>query len=397
MEAIQKYLCTLKLIDATVNPKKLYKGSSYLSVTCFSKEKDEVPQDVKMGFILRIHRGDIKEHKNAFQLNCDSSIKGAWALFHSSDSTTPIQHTGNTYTFLEEDKKRLKDVRKFGESFFAENDLTEASVMEGSDDEIDLFCLVIRKKEKENGSMKFVAFDGKAIMRFQAPKDRYLQIMPQDIVRIRGLINEDGKLIANFYTNVMKVENSYCTAEEFRANIEAARQTEEMARIINKYIPPPDKSLPLSTVLDKKPKLISLKELFDEGRSFESERRFRVNVSVIDYGPKDFNTWLVNVDSKIRKSYNLPPTVTHYYKMQFFVKDLKGDRENRVHALFLCSVDGRGREFFGEQGGKTLVERMKESSKYFLKPWYHLDAVVEAVANAEGRQNLFIVDTKLIV
>ena len=395
MDSVQKYLCTLKLIDGSVNPKRLCKDESYLSVTCFAKEKDDIPQDIKMGSILRIHRGDVKEYKESYQLNCDVSIKAAWALFDPSESFIPISHTGHTYTFIEEDKKRLKDIRKFSESFFTENDLTSA--MDSSEDEIDILCLILEKKLKPNECMKYVVFDGKEIIKFEAPRDRYMQILPQDIVRVRGMTLENEKYIVNSYTNIMKVESSYSVAKEIKEKIEEAKKNKEMIKILDKYIPTSDHLRAISMVLDRRPKLTNLKDLFVRNVVPSDDRRCRINATVLDIAPKNYKSWLVSVDAKMRKSYDLPMTVTHYYKMQFLVKDANSDKDNDIYPLFLCSIDGKGKEFFSSLKEKNPLDKLKEVKKLLLKPWFYLDAIIESVTASEGNQVFFIVDTKLTI
>ena len=92
IESIKKYLCVLKLIDDSLNPKS--KGKTpFMNLTCFSQSKNEIPNITKLGSIIRIHRGDTKKYNKSFQLNCDSGIKGSWVIFDPSDTPSPTDHS----------------------------------------------------------------------------------------------------------------------------------------------------------------------------------------------------------------------------------------------------------------------------------------------------------------
>ena len=97
VESIKKYLSVLKLIDESLNPKS--KGKTpFMNLTCFSQSKNEIPNITRIGSIIRIHRGDTRKYNKSYQLNCDSGIKGAWAIFDPSDAPSATDTTETSST-----------------------------------------------------------------------------------------------------------------------------------------------------------------------------------------------------------------------------------------------------------------------------------------------------------
>ena len=80
------------------------------------------------------------------------------------------------------------------------------------------------------------------------------------------------------------------------------------------------------------------------------------------------------------------------------MKDLSAE-DNNIYTLFLCTVDGKGKEFInvplGKEDDKERVNALKKIYKTLMKPWVNLDLIVEKVQTSEGQPLYFIVDTKL--
>lgn len=400
VSAVDKYLCTMKLIDSTVNPEEAVGGKpSFISVTFFSKLKKEIPQPTKMGTIIRIHRADTRKYAKSYQLNCDIGIKGAWAIFDPTETFTPISHTGRTYTFIDADKKRIRDIRKFAEKFFKENDVTEDASIGAKKGEIDMFCQVLKRKTVEKSTDRLTVFDGDSFSKMDIPKDRYTHIAPNDYVRIRGVGKKSGNFLINEYTNVLKISKDHSSAEELRKKIEKAKKNKNISEKLEMYIPVVEKSRVITDVSDKKLKVISLSDLFSTDSAKLKDKKYRVNVSVIEMGPKDPSSWIVPVDAKARKQYNIPEKVTHYYKLQLFTKDATTPEDPNIYTLYLCTIDGKGEEFLppppSAKGKKEEPKELKKIYKMLTKPWVTLDLTLEGVPVSGGTPVFFIVDTKL--
>ena len=402
LDAVHKYLCTAKLIDNTINPRDSTSGKpAFLSVTFFANNKGEIPQASRIGSIIRIHRGDTKKFEKSFQLNCDAGIKAAWALFDPAETMIPVAHTGRTYTFVDDDKKRLKDIRKFGEKFLEGFDVTDASSIGAKKGEVDMFALVLNRKNKDATYDRLSVFDGEDFYKLNIYKDKYTHIAPQDIIRVRGLSKKGGEFVVNEYTNIMKLDKDNGAAKALEKKIKKAKEEKEISDKLAFHTPTPKT---VGEVSDKKALKtpIALKKLFGLDASELKEKHYRANVNVLEIGPKDPKSWLVPLDAKSRKQYSLPEDVTHYYKVQLFGKDATAPEDPNIYTLYLCTIDGKGKEFLptppaakGKKVEKEPSKELKRIYKVLTQPWTTLNVALEGVAVAGGSPVFFIVDTKL--
>lgn len=385
----------MKLIDETVNPKE-NKGKipPFISLTCFSRNKNELPIITKMGCVIRIHRGDTRKFNKSYQLNCDVGIKAAWILFDPSESVKPSAFTGRTYTFVDEDKKRMKELRRFGEKFLKDNDATEFASIGANVDEIDLVAIVLSRKTSKNNLDKLVVFDGEDFVKLEIDKDRYRHISSQDIVRIRGIRQKRNEFLVNDYTNVMKIDPDQAAAKELKKKVDRAKKDKKFSEKLDLYIPIIEKSKTISEIKAKKTKSITLRELFALDTNKLKGQKYSVSVNVVEVGPKDTKNWIVSVDSKSRKQYGLSDDVENYYRLQLFAKDAVNSEDHNVYPLYLCTIDGRGNEFLPDPDDSSTPKELKKIYKTITKPWFILDLALEPVVT-EGKSVFFIVETKL--
>lgn len=395
IKEIEKYLCVLKLIDETVNPKEA-KGKipPFISLTCFSRNKTELPEISKIGSIIRIHRGDSKKYNKTFQLNCDVGIKGAWILFDPTETLKPYNHTGRTYTFVDEDKRRLKEIRKFSDRFLKENDINDFISIGANVDEVDLIALVISRKSAGRTYDKLTVFDGDEFIKLEIDKNRHKHISPQDIVRIRGVTHKKGTFMVNDYTNVLRIEKDQPAAKELKKKIDKAKKDKKISEKLDLNVPIVEKSKTVSEVIGKKLKLMALKELFSLEPSRLKAQRYYVNVNVVEIGPKDPKSWIVSVDSKSRKQYGLSDDIKNYYKIQLFTKDATSPEDHDIYPVYLCTIDGKGKDFLPDPDLSSTQQELKRIYKTIIKPWYALDLALEPVIT-DGKPVFFIVDTRL--
>jgi len=395
IKEIEKYLCVLKLIDDTVNPNEAKaKIPPYISLTCFSRNKAELPVIERMGNVIRIHRGDTRKFNKTFQLNCDVGIKGAWILFDPSEGASPVKFTGRSYTFVEDDKRRLKEMRKFGEKFFRDNDATEFASLGANVDETDLVAMVMNRESSKKNYDKLIVFDGEEFIKLEIEKPRFAHIVPQDIIRIRGIIQKKNEFLVNDYTNVMRIDKDQAAAKELKKKVDKAKKDKKFSEKLDLYIPITEKSKTVSEILIKKTKPISLKELFGLEATKTKGQKYSVSVNVVEIGPKDPKAWIISVDSKSRKQYDLSDDIENYYRLQLFTKDANNPDDHNVYTLYLCTIDGRGKEFFPDPDDSSTPTELKKIYKTITRPWFVLDLALEPVVS-EGKSVFFIVDTKL--
>lgn len=88
--------------------------------------------------------------------------------------------------------------------------------------------------------------------------------------------------------------------------------------------------------------------------------------------------------------------------MQLFVKDQSVLSDSNLYIVFLCSIEGRGKEFLKMKLGREKPDEkhykeLKRIYKMLTRPWVTLDLMVEAVQVAGGQPIFFIVDTELTI
>lgn len=395
MQSIEKYMCTMKLIDDTVNAAKTLMGKpAFLSVSFFSRSKFEIPQISRIGTIIRIHRGDTKSFKGAFQLNCDSGIKAAWALFDPQTGYVPLAHAKQSYTFTECDKQRLAAIRSFGQRFFTAEDLTESAEVTSSVDEVDMVVMVLKRKERDSVHDRMTVFDGERFFKIRVPKLRYTHIGVKDVVRIRGLTeNHASELLVNDYTNIMKVDKEYNVAMELVKKVKEGKRVKDIKEKLEVLIPIEKESRVLSKVMNEKLEVVSLKRIRGQDLNMIEGRKFRIKANVLEIGPKNPSNWIIPITEELRKRYDLEDSMQMYYKLQLFAKDFSNAEDRDVYPLYLCTIDGKGKDFLPVPC-KANSFGLKRLCKLLTRPWFHLDVIVEAVISGENVL-LFIVDTKL--
>jgi len=415
-KSCEKYICVGKLIDSTV-----HKGAKHemLSVTFFSRNKDELPSPSKVGSIIRIHRGETHEHNKKLQLNCDVDIKAAWLLFDPTEGNVPIAYTGKHYTWVEKDNDRLKEIRRFAKEYFAKHELESISLKEAaksSPNDFDPVVLVLDIKKKKNKTV-FKLCDDEKCVKLKVERDDFDYIAPQDVVRIRSanyVAGDKGlkKLVLNDYSRILKIPKEYKTAKNLLEALKGKKVPEDIKSLIDVYIPQTDKETVITTIKDKKQaKAVALKDLYAEAAKGKN-KLFKISVNVIEVGPKDPKEWIWVHDTKTKenlkpeevfgkgKTGTLPAGKEYYYKMQLYVKDKSVMDDTNMYIVFLCTIDGKGSEFIdiGLNKDKVTEEHyktLKNIYKKMTRPWNVLDLVVEAVEVAGGQIVYFVVDTVL--
>ena len=410
-EKSANYQCTFKLIDDSLVGSKSKSAPEYLTATMFSKIAAEFPSVIKVGTIIRIHRGETKKHKDQMILNINITRKAAWIIFDPYDGLTPIAQKGKHYTYTEKDKAALKSLRKFVKEYFEKKDLEGMSLKDAEKKkpkDFDTICYVLDVKAKGKEE-KVKLCDGSKIVKLSLPINRKGAVAAQDIVHIRSVnIEKGGKEISlNEYSSVLRIPKEYAAAKALLKELQGPKVDAEIKKELSLVM---DTKGETTKLLKKNAKPISLKELF-AGKNIGGTNK--VHVSVVDVGPKDPHDWICVVEKKTGKQFKLsevfsgkkakgplPDGMAYYLKMQFFVKDKSGAKDSNMYTLFLCTVEGKGKEFIKLNLGKEYpseeeYKNLKKVYKMLTRAWVEMDLVVESV-EASGKQPVvFIVDTEL--
>jgi len=303
-DEIQKWLCVMKLIDSTINP--LNSESSlpaYLTLTAFSRRKPDLPEITHAGNIIRVHRAMVRKHFNSYQINCDTGIKSAWAIFHLSEGINPIMISSQTYTLVPEDKTRLDELRNFSSLFFDKYNMT--SLLNFSEKKrTDINCLALVLERKAAGLIeKLRLFDGKIFFKLKIPIRSFASIGAKSIVYIRGMKIEHGRYSCEDFTGILVVPENYATAKKLMKKIrKKLAKNLELRKKFLLYIQIMDesdicKTIVMSKVDNPRMPFIRLKKLFNLSNEKAHNMKFRIKVCPIEIGPTDPSKWLVSTQS----------------------------------------------------------------------------------------------------
>ena len=409
----EKCLCVAKLIDKSVHPGA---DNEFISTTFFARNNEELPQPTKVGSIIRVHRGWTRLHNKAIQMNVDVDIKSAWLLFDPTEGALPIAQTGKTFTWVEKDNARLKEIRQFAKEFFAKNELTTISLKEAMDKpkEFDSVCLVLDVKKKDD-KVRYLLVDEGKIVKLTVDQGRFPSVGPQDVVKMRAAAYDDDKefktLKFELYSNMQRVPKEYLISKNLHNSLKGKKVPEEIKSLLEVYTPEVDKENVITKTTNTKAKAVSLKDLLAEAAKGK-QKLFKIRANVIEVGPKDSKEWLWVHDTKTKelqkpedvlgkgKGGVLPAGKEYIYKMQLYVKDKSVLTDSNMYIVFLCTIDGKGSEFINiglkkEKPTEMHYKALKKIYAAMTRPWNTLDLIVEAVEVAGGQSVFFIVDTQL--
>lgn len=220
MERTNKYQCTMKLFDSSLNPEK----ANPITATFFAKTVAEIPHVTKVGSIIRLHRVQTKSYKKSFQINCDVGIKSAWVLFDPIHGTSAIDESGKEHTFAPEEKVLLADARKFSKTYFTKNELKGITFKEAEKKktkDFDVICYV-KDVKKKGTTNKVTLTDGDKTAKLDVPSTSKLALVTGEVVRVRSANYVDKKydtIELNEYSNILRISEEYKSAKELLKKI----------------------------------------------------------------------------------------------------------------------------------------------------------------------------------
>ncbi len=100
------------------------------------------------------------------------------------------------------------------------------------------------------------------------------------------------------------------------------------------------------------------------------------------------------------KKGKLPAGMNYYFKLQMFVKDCTAPEDKSLYMVFLCTLEGKGKEFIDldlgrEQPTEEHYKKLKQIHKLLTRSWVEVDMMVESIQVAGAQPVFFLVDTEL--
>jgi hypothetical protein len=124
-----KFVCSLKVIDPSLNPKSLgakSKETDCASVIIYGRRFEDLPIVSKLGDIVRIHRASLRMYNGQRQFNISTHWNGSWAVFSTEAESEhlPFMHSGKRATIEKHETQLITALRKWAVGYFAQNEAT---------------------------------------------------------------------------------------------------------------------------------------------------------------------------------------------------------------------------------------------------------------------------------
>jgi hypothetical protein len=417
---LSKYVCTVKLIDASLNPEMKGKGGQkFVQATIFARLEKEIPQPTKVGSILRIHRGETKHHENKMQLNCDINIKAAWVLFDPTESDAPLEHTGHVFTFTPKDSMRLAKIRDFARKFFHNYEdlggITLAEAERKKAKEFDFACVVLEVKQKGTDHHIRIC-DSDRSAKLIVKDSRYSHVSPLDVVHVRSAQFAEARpgkcLTLNTYSNILQLPKEYAGAKLLLKRVNESTNPEVRSQLAIYKAQPKDRVICSKLVGGFKGAAVPLKALLSGDALKKGQNEYRVHVTLIQISPKHPSEWLRVFDPSTQKLSSvadvladkkgvLPKGLQYCWNMQLFVKDETAREDTNLYTILLNTAEGKGQEFFSLDLGRkaptdSTYAELKRIYKMLTRSWADLDLILECT-EVSGQLILRVVKTALTI
>jgi hypothetical protein len=409
------FSCNSKLIDSTVNLGEIIK---HLTAVFVSTGKEEIPQPMKIGSIIRIHRGEIQSYKNQKIINCRIGIS-SWVLFdNTTDVSLPIAYTGKHYTWTETDYSKLKAIKTFSKEYFNRFELDFISLKDAANnkpEDFDSLFMILERKEKDDNII-LKACDRESIVKIKIVDKRFNNVGPEDIVKLRSGFYEEHTenkiILLKEYSNILIVPNVYLSAKALRDDFQNKKLHNNIKCLLPLYIPLIGKQRVISKVYDDILFQKVLLKDFNKEVAESNKKLFMLSVNFIEIIPKNPIEWLLIRDEKTMQIVkpdiffadnaltSLPLEKQYFFKFQAYAKDSSVLYNDTVYTLSLCTITGKGNEFIDiglqrEKPTKKHYTSLKKIYKTITRPWNALRIGIEAIDIGMNKKIYLITNTKL--
>jgi len=414
MEKTNKYQCTMKLFDDSLNLNRI----EPLTATVFAKTAEEIPHVSKVGSIIRLHRVHTVKYKKSYMINCDVVVKSAWVLFDPSESMDPIDESGKGHSFTPEERKILVDARKFAKSYFTKHELKGITFKQAEKkvEDFDVICYVMDVKKNHAGT-KATLCDTDKIVKLDVNDKNRVNLVAGEVVRIRSANYTDknfNNIGLNEYSNVLSLAKDFKSATELMQDINSDNTDDRVKSklALIPHLTEPIIGSKIGTAHKQLEKAL-LRDLFGASGEKEGQKYFKVHVNVKEVRPKNAKEWIWVYNKKTKKQMTLDEAfqgkksgklsagLKYFYKMQLYVQD-KNSKDTSMYILMASTLDDKSPNFINlslghEYPKEKALNELKRIYKVITNEYVSLNVVVEVQEIARKQPVFFIVDTELTI
>lgn len=404
-----RYICVLKVIDPTLNPKT---KQDYAQVVIYAKRFEELPIVHRIGDIIRVHRAQVRHWQGKTQFYVQLAYKSSWALY-SSDKLTPLGQSasdgpyafsGKKATHEKQDTAIQSALKKWANAFFAQNNViadntyTALNKAAKATKDIDVVAKVLQVFELDEYTNELKLRDQSGEVYYTlALKLKFPHLRTGSVIKIRSATHDDTAankkvLVLQHYSNIMTFINSSKLAATVGAKVANERKTEQATLASKTSLTPV-----ILTEVDKKHaglQTTSLNDLFHSPDTHTNT--FRTCFYVTKVEPGDHKDACKAYDKKTKKVASAKTGKGDLiYQVQFLCKDVSTQFNNNVYRILLYTHEGLGANFLPKAANlhsdSKAAGKVKSAFDLLTRFNSWVDCVVE-------RRNgyYFIKDTKMV-
>lgn len=394
------YVCSLKVIDPTLNPKT---GSqAYSTIVIYAQRFEDLPIVTKIGDVIRIHRAMLRLWQGKRQFNVNMYMNGSWVLY--SDGALSA-YSGNKSTQENQDQAIVKTLKAWTSKFFAQNDVLDkcGSVVKLStaakaskDFDVVAKILQVLPVDAYSNQLKLKDASG-AVYYTMVIKTKFSTLAEGQVVKIRSATVDSTSaapsLVLQPFSNIMTIIGSSklggavaSKVSDDKADEKAALKSGSTQPIVLTQVDKKHSSLPTTSLYD----------LFHDPDMSTSTFRTCFNVLKCEPGKVEDACKVYSKSSK-KASSAKGAKGDCIYQVQFLCKDASTSGNSNAYRVLLYTNEGLGANFFPVKAtnlwsDSKAAAKVGASMGALQKCNSWVDAVVE-----RRYGYYFIKDTKMIV
>jgi hypothetical protein len=414
MEKTNKYQCTMKLFDDSLNLER----TDPLTATVFAKTAEEIPHVTKVGSIVRLHRVQTVKYRRSYIINCDITVKSTWVLFDPSEGMNPIDESGKGHTFTAEERKILTELRKLAKNYFAKHELKGLTFKQAEKkfEDFDVICYVMDVKTNPT-SARATLCDADKVVKLDVKDNKRVSLVAGEVVRIRSANYTDKNFTnieLNEYSNVLTLAKDFKSAKELMREINSDRTDNKVKSKLARtpHLTEPIIGSKIGTVHRKANKAL-LSDLFGARGDKGTQKYFKAHIKVKEVRPKNPKEWIWVYNKKTKKQMTLDEAfqgkktgklstgMEYFYKLQLYVQD-KDSKDTSMYILMVSTLGSKSPNFINLNLGHEYptekgLNELKRIYKSITNEYVSLNVVVEVQEVARKQPVFFIIDTALTI
>jgi len=176
----------------------------------------------------------------------------------------------------------------------------------------------------------------------------FSEIGPLSVFFIRDLAIKNGRYYREEFTGILIIPSEHNSVKRFTKKIrkKMTKNLDIRMKVLT-YVKIMDeeddsKFISISKASDMKIKFTPLKELCALSNKKARDKKFRIKICSLEFGPTDSSKWIVTTPDKTY-FFMLKPYRNHfkyYFRFQIFCKDLTELKDSNIYTVFLCFSDG---------------------------------------------------------